>query len=85
MISKIRGTLSGLSAVGLFLGSCLLLAQPVPRAAPADPRHAAATCDPQPDDETLRFDVQAGLGSVKLNLTLPYYAISRLLATPTES
>jgi len=85
MNSKLRSTLSGLSAIGLFLGACLLLAQPVPQTARAGSLDAAGTRDAQPADDPVTFDVEASLGSVKLNLTLPYHAVGKLLAARTES
>ncbi|MCB1561342.1 MAG: hypothetical protein KDI75_09650 [Xanthomonadales bacterium] len=86
MISKFRSTLSGLSAIGLFLGACLLLAQPLPQVTQAAGLDAAqASNGVEESAATVTFDVEAGLGSVKLNLTLPYYAVGKLLATRTES
>ncbi|MEZ5464563.1 MAG: hypothetical protein R3F22_04895 [Lysobacteraceae bacterium] len=85
MISKLRSTLSGLSAMGLFLGACLLLAQPLPQVARTANLDVADTDHTETAAETVTFDVEAGLGSVKLNLTLPYYAVGKLLAARTES
>ncbi|HPF74869.1 MAG: hypothetical protein R3F12_14450 [Lysobacteraceae bacterium] len=81
MNSKLRSTLSGLSVMGIFLGLALLLAQPLPANVGAP--SAASLEASQGSDVT--FSVDHGLGTVKLNLTLPYYAVGKLLATQTES
>ena len=85
MNSKLRSTLSGLSAIGLFLGACMLLAQPLPQSATAAVIEPTATANPLQAADDVTFDVEAGLGSVKLNLTLPYHAVGKLLSARTES
>ena len=84
MISKLRSTLSGLSATGLFLGVCLLLAQPLQPVTSSSTTDSAEATKQESADQPVTFNVEAGLGSVKLNLTMPFYAAGRLLPARTE-
>jgi len=77
MNRRLRNTLTGLSALGLFLGASLMLAQPLP----FDNQHGVSGTG----SESIRPNAQDSTSRNRLRLTLPYYAIGRALARSTES
>ena len=76
MNSKLKNSLSGLAVVAAFVLGALVVGEPIDDAAAAAPVTADAA-DASPEAE--RAEALLRASRVKLDLTLPYAALPRLL------